>query len=138
MKRVLIVDDMHASIGGMLLEAGFEMDYRPDIDRKEILQIIHAYEGLIIRSKTDVDKELIDKAVKLEFIGRAGAGLDKIDYPYISGKNIPLFNAPEGNRDAVGEHTIGMLLSLMHKINSANQEVKTIHLENERKTEAGN
>lgn len=124
MKRVLIVDDLHSSIGEMLLAAGYEMDYKPEIDRKGILEIIGQYEGLIIRSKTNVDKELIDKATKLEFIGRAGAGLDKIDYPYLSGKNIPLFNAPEGNRDAVGEHTIGMLLSLLHKINSASKQVK--------------
>lgn len=124
MKKVLIADDMHPSITELLLKAGFESDYLPQISRGEILKRIGHYEGLIIRSKTDVDREVIDRAVKLEFIGRAGAGLDKIDYKYLASKNIPIFNAPEGNRDAVGEHTIGMLLSLLHKINTASKEVR--------------
>lgn len=125
MKRVLIVDLMHDSIEQMLREAGFEPDYRPLISREEILEIIPKYFGLIIRSKTNVDKELIDRASLLEFVGRAGAGIDKVDYPYLTNKKIRLVNAPEGNRDAVGEHTIGMLLSILHKLNSGNTEVNS-------------
>ncbi|MEP0367687.1 MAG: NAD(P)-dependent oxidoreductase [Cyclobacteriaceae bacterium] len=125
MKRVLIADKMHDSITALLREAGFEADYRPAITREEILSTIGNYKGLIIRSKTDVDKEIIDLGTSLEFVCRAGAGIDKVDYPYLTSKNIRLVNAPEGNRDAVGEHAIGMLLSLFHNINVANAEVKS-------------
>lgn len=124
MKKILIADSMHSSITAMLMQAGFEADYLPKITRPEILDIIDRYNGLIIRSKTDVDKELIDLGTNLQFVARAGAGIDKVDYPYLTSKNIQLINAPEGNRDAVGEHTIGVLLSLLHKINRANREVK--------------
>ncbi|MFY0600457.1 MAG: phosphoglycerate dehydrogenase [Cyclobacteriaceae bacterium] len=125
MKKVLIVDLMHDSIENMLTEAGFEPHYRPDISREEILDVISNYSGLFIRSKTNVDKELIDLATSLEFVGRAGAGIDKVDYPYLTSKNIRLVNAPEGNRDAVGEHAVGMLLSILHKIHTGNVEVRS-------------
>ncbi|WP_258103387.1 NAD(P)-dependent oxidoreductase [Marinoscillum sp. MHG1-6] len=124
MKKVLIADDMHLSITEMLIEAGFDPDYQPKITRDEMLKVIGEFHGLIIRSKTNVDREMLDAATKLEFVGRAGAGIDKIDYPYLTSKNIRLVNAPEGNRDAVGEQTIGVLLSLLHRINLANREVK--------------
>lgn len=124
MKKILIADNMHTSITSMLKKEGFEADYLPKITRQEILQTIDQYNGLIIRSKTNVDKELIDKGIKLDFVARAGAGIDKVDYPYLTSKNIKLINAPEGNRDAVGEHTIGMLLSILHRINEANTQVK--------------
>jgi D-3-phosphoglycerate dehydrogenase / 2-oxoglutarate reductase len=124
MKKILIVDKMHASIESMLIEAGFIPDYRPKINRQEILEIIDQYEGIIIRSKTDVDRELIDKGVKLEFVGRAGAGIDKVDYPYLISKNVELINAPEGNRDAVGEHAIGVILCILNKIKQADTEVR--------------
>lgn len=122
--RVLIVDDMHPSIDPLFLEAGFEPHYRPEIEREEVLKIISDYEGLVIRSKLNVDRELIDRAVKLRFVARAGAGLDKIDYSYLTEKGIQLVNAPEGNRDALGEHAVGMLLMLMNRIHLANAEVK--------------
>lgn len=123
--KVLVVDLMHDSIVPLLTDAGFIPEYRPDIERPEVLAIIAEYEGLVIRSKLRVDRELIDAAKNLKFVGRAGAGLDQIDYSYLTEKGITLVNAPEGNRDALGEHTTGMLLSLLHKINSANQEVKS-------------
>ena len=108
----------------MLGAQGFIAHFLPKITRDEILQIINQYHGLIIRSKTDVDKELIDLGENLEFVARAGAGIDKVDYPYLTSKGILLINAPEGNRDAVGEHAIGVLLSIMHNINRGNREVK--------------
>ncbi|XOV93658.1 MAG: NAD(P)-dependent oxidoreductase [Bacteroidota bacterium] len=122
--KVLIVDQMHESIIDMLGEAGFRPDYQPDITRAEVLKIIGGYEGIIVRSKTRIDKELIDLATNLQFVARAGAGIDNVDYKEISERNIKLVNAPEGNRDALGEHTIGMLLTLLHKIHIANFEVK--------------
>jgi D-3-phosphoglycerate dehydrogenase / 2-oxoglutarate reductase len=124
MKRILIADDMHENIIPLLLEVGYEIVYSPDITRSEILSTIHDFDGLIIRSKTDVDKEIIDAAPKLKFVARAGAGMDKVDSDYLKSKNILAINAPEGNRDSLAEHTLGMLLSLMHKINSSFDQVK--------------
>lgn len=124
MKKILVVDKMHDSLGDMLSEIGYQMDYQPAIDRSGILSIIHDYNGLIIRSKTQVNKELLDAAVNLEFIGRAGAGVDLIDVDYVEARGVKLFNAPEGNRDALGEHGIGMLLTILHKIHAADLEIR--------------
>lgn len=115
---------MHQSISKMLEDAGFIPDYRPDITPQEVHEIIAEYDGIIVRSKLEMNKELLDKAVNLKFVARAGAGIDKVDYPYLTEKGIKLVNAPEGNRDAVGEHVIGMLLSLFHNLNRGNREVK--------------
>ncbi|MCH7406713.1 2-hydroxyacid dehydrogenase [Belliella aquatica] len=115
---------MHPSILPLLEMEGFEVDYMPEITRDEILEVVASYTGLIIRSKTPMDKELLEKASNLKFIGRAGAGLDQIDLSYLEERNIKLFNAPEGNRDAVGEHAIGGLLALFNHINKADQEVR--------------
>lgn len=122
--NILIIDEMHPSIIPMLENEGFWVDYRPDISRYEIEEIIHRYHGLIIRSKTAMDRPLLEKARQLRFIGRAGAGLDKIDVDYLEERNIPLYNAPEGNRDAVAEHAIGMLLALFNHIPRADQQVR--------------
>ncbi len=123
-KKCLIIDQMHESIVPLLKEIGLEPSYQPDLKREEILNCIGEFEGILVRSKTTIDKELIDRAHKLEFIGRAGAGLDKIDVEYVEGKNIEILNAPEGNRDALSEHAVGLLLSLLNKINASDQEVR--------------
>ncbi len=124
MKKVLIIDEMHLSIIPLLEAEGYEVDYRPHIKREEILDIVGDYNGLIIRSKTPMDKELLEKATQLRFIGRAGAGLDKIDLDYLAERGINLYHAAEGNKDAVGEQAIGMLLSLFNHISKADQEVR--------------
>ncbi|MGB1268709.1 MAG: 2-hydroxyacid dehydrogenase [Flavobacteriaceae bacterium] len=85
---------------------------------------IHDYDGIVIRSRFNIDKQFIDKAVNLKFIARVGAGLESIDCDYAESKGISLIAAPEGNRNAVGEHTLGMLLSLFNKLNKANNEIK--------------
>ncbi|MFT6872140.1 MAG: D-3-phosphoglycerate dehydrogenase [Roseivirga sp.] len=123
-KKCLIVDEMHESIQDLLSQIGMASVYAPNASREEILDQIGDFEGLLIRSKTTVDKELIDRARHLEFIGRAGAGLDKIDVDYVESKGIEILNAPEGNRDALAEHAVGMLLSLLNNINSADAEVR--------------
>lgn len=123
-KRILIADDMHECILRLLKEQGYEPVYLPVIDRAGILEIIGDFEGLIIRSKTAVDQELIEAGKNLKFVARAGAGMDKVDENYLIEKGIKAINAPEGNRDSLGEHTLGMLLSLLHKIPSAYQEIK--------------
>jgi D-3-phosphoglycerate dehydrogenase / 2-oxoglutarate reductase len=124
MKRILITDDMHASIIPMLEEIGFTPDYRPDIKRPEILSIIANYEGLLIRSKTKIDAEFLAHCTNLKFIGRAGAGLDLIDIEEVTKRNIQVFAANEGNRDAVAEQTMGMILCLFNKINIADNQVR--------------
>ncbi|MCP4460332.1 MAG: phosphoglycerate dehydrogenase [Cytophagales bacterium] len=123
-QNVLIVNKMHRSIGAMLREIGWESDYQPEIDREDILKILPKYQGLIIRSKTVVDQELIEKGSNLKFVARAGAGLDQIDISALDKRKVDLINAPEGNRGALGEHTIGMLLSLLHNLNKASNEIK--------------
>lgn len=122
--RILIIDKMHPSITQLLQQHQIEADYRPEITRAEILEVIDQYEGLMVRSKTTINQEILDKATKLQLIARAGAGLDKIDLALAYQKNIKIINAPEGNRDAVGEQAIGMLLALMHNVPRADAEVR--------------
>ncbi|MDZ7900127.1 MAG: NAD(P)-dependent oxidoreductase [Arcicella sp.] len=124
MKKILIVDDLHENIFPMLAELGFEVNYQPDIKRAEILEIIQDYQGLLIRSKTKIDREFLSFCTKLEFIGRAGAGLDLIDLQSVTERNIKVFAANEGNSDAVAEHVIGMILMLFNKLNFADAEVR--------------
>jgi D-3-phosphoglycerate dehydrogenase len=107
-----------------LQKLGFTVDYRPDIGREEILTIISDYIGLIIRSKTDVNSEFLDKASQLKFVARAGAGTDKIDVPLCERRKIPILNAPEGNQDALAEHALGMLLALMNRIVISDHQVR--------------
>ena len=93
--------------------------------KQEIEAKIHDYQGIVIRSRFRIDKNFLDKAVNLEFIARVGAGLESIDCDYTISKNITLIAAPEGNANAVGEHALGMLLSLFNKLNIADSEIKS-------------
>jgi D-3-phosphoglycerate dehydrogenase len=129
--KVLIVDHMHPSIVPLLHEAGCEVAYCPDYDRSDILAQIPAFQGLVIRSKTKVDRELIDAATGLQFIGRSGAGLDGIDVDYAIQKGIEVLHAAEGNRDAVAEHTVGMLLALMNHLKQAQQQIALLKWQRE-------
>ncbi|UJP64440.1 NAD(P)-dependent oxidoreductase [Mongoliitalea daihaiensis] len=122
--RVLIIDEMHLSIISLLESRGWLVDYRPDIGRSEILEILGAYVGMIIRSKTVIDRQLIEAGGALKFIGRAGAGLDQIDKEFLIERNISLFHAAEGNMDAVAEHAIGGLLAVLNKLSQADAEVR--------------
>ena len=121
---VLIVDKMHASVFKLLEEIHLHFDYLPDIQRKDILNIIDKYDGIIIRSKTPIDSEFLNKASKLKFIGRAGSGMDMLDLDIIHQRNITVMNAPEGNRDSVAEHTMGMLLALLIRLPQSDSQVK--------------
>jgi len=122
--KILIVDLIHEILIEKLTIAGFECTYNPDISKEEILYTIEQFDGLVIRSKIKLTSEVLEKAVNLRFIGRVGAGLESIDLSFAKEKNIICINSPEGNRDAVGEHAVGLILSLFHKINQANSEVK--------------
>ncbi len=121
---VLIADEMHLSLIPMLEKLGYEPVYQPKIARNEIIEKLNNYVGLILRSKTFVDAELLQNAHHLRFIGRAGAGLDLIDIDYVESKGIALFAANEGNRVAVAEHVLGMTLCLMNNIVIADSEVR--------------
>jgi D-3-phosphoglycerate dehydrogenase / 2-oxoglutarate reductase len=139
MVHILIADTMHPSILPLLAEKNLRADYRPDIQRADIIAGIGEYEGIIIRSKTVLDEEVLARATRLQFIARAGAGLDLIDLEAVQRRNIQLFNAPEGNRDAVAEHALGMLLCLLNRIHLADREVReqTWDREGNRGTELG-
>lgn len=121
---ILIADEMHPSLFAMLDEAGFSYDYQPTISRGDLLARIGPFEGLIIRSKTTVDSEMLAAAPHLRYIGRAGAGLDLIDVAATEARGIQVFHAGTGNRDAVAEHVLGMLLALFNNILKADREVR--------------
>ncbi|WP_282132227.1 2-hydroxyacid dehydrogenase [Cellulophaga baltica] len=122
--RVLHLDVNHPLIIEQFNELGFinEEDYTSS--KEEVEAKIHLYDGIIIRSRFSLDHTFLEKATQLKFIGRLGAGLENIDTAYAKDKNIFLAAAPEGNRNAVGEHTLGMLLSLFNHLNKADQEVR--------------
>jgi D-3-phosphoglycerate dehydrogenase len=121
---ILIADEMHPSLFGMLDEAGFTYDYQPAIDRKTLLTAIAPFEGLLIRSKTRVDAAVFNAAPALRYIGRAGAGLDLIDIDEATTRQVRVFHAGEGNRDAVAEHVVGMLLALFINLLRADRQVR--------------
>ncbi|MEK0441193.1 MAG: hypothetical protein RL403_171, partial [Bacteroidota bacterium] len=120
----MLVDEMHESILGLLQKEGFQVNYAPKITRAELFEQIGEYEGILIRSKTPLDRELLERATKLKFIGRAGAGLDQLDLDYLAERGVKLFHAAKGNRDAVAEHSIGGLLALFNHLVQADQQVR--------------
>lgn len=124
--RCLIIDSMHESLFGMLEEIGWQYEYKPLITREELKSIHRGFDGLIVRSKTRIDRDLLGEEPTLKFVGRAGAGIDNLDVPYLDEKNIRILHASEGNRDAVAEWTIGALLSLLRHIPRADREVRNM------------
>lgn len=124
MINILIVDKMHDSIHDLLSDLDVKSSYKPYITREEILEIIDQYHGLIIRSKTRVDQELIKSASQLKFVARAGAGIDNLDVDELNNRGIAIINAPEGNRAAVAEHVLGLTLNLINNITKSDQEVR--------------
>jgi D-3-phosphoglycerate dehydrogenase len=114
---------MHESLFGMMQPLGWQVDYHPGMTRSEIREKLSGYTGLIVRSKTVIDKDLLGDHPTLKFVGRAGAGLDNVDLAYLAEKGIHVLHAAEGNRDAVGEFTVGLLLSLLRNVPRAHQEV---------------
>lgn len=122
--KILHLDTNHPLLIEQLSELGCRNDEDYSSDKNTIEAVIHDYEGIIIRSRFDIDKQFLDKAKKLKFIGRVGAGLESIDVDHAESKGVYLISAPEGNRNAVAEHALGMLLSLMNHLYRANEEVK--------------
>lgn len=123
--KILIVDDLHPVFKEQAIVQGYEVDDLPLITREETMAVIADYIGIAVRTKFKIDKELMDAAPNLQFIARAGAGLDNIDETTAKERSIKLLNAPEGNMDAVGEHATGLLLSLMNSFRNADTEVRS-------------
>ncbi len=121
--KILHLDNNHPLLLEQLTAAGFKNDEDYIATKQEVESKIASYDGIIIRSRFAIDKSFLNKATNLKFIGRVGAGLENIDTDYADKLGIKLFNAPEGNRNAVGEHALGMILSLFNKLNLGDQSV---------------
>ncbi|TNE51658.1 MAG: hypothetical protein EP344_16525 [Bacteroidetes bacterium] len=124
MKQVLITDDCHPLLRDGLERWGFICHFLPDITLEKTRQIIAPYQGLIINSKIVVDREFIDRAENLRFVGRLGSGMEIVDREYAASKGIAVFSSPEGNRNAVAEHALGMLLALQNNLLRSDREVR--------------
>ncbi|WP_073085118.1 2-hydroxyacid dehydrogenase [Winogradskyella jejuensis] len=122
--KVLHIDSNHELLINQLNDLGFTNHEDYSSSKAEIEAKISDYDGIIIRSRFSIDQQFLDAAKNLKFIGRVGAGLENINCEYAESKGISLFNAPEGNRNAVGEHSLAMLLSLFNKLNKADNEVR--------------
>jgi D-3-phosphoglycerate dehydrogenase len=125
--KILHIDSNHPLLWNQLQNAGFINHSDFTSSKEEIESKIQDYQGIVIRSRFKIDKVFLDKATNLQFIARVGAGLESIDCDYAISKNITLIAAPEGNRNAVAEHTLGMILSLFNKLNQADSEIRSGH-----------
>lgn len=122
--NILHLDQNHSTLIGMLQEAGFHNVENFTASKVEVEKLISEYDGIVIRSRFTIDRPFLDKAKNLKFIARVGAGLESIDVHYAEKLGIHLIAAPEGNRNAVGEQALGMLLSLFNNLNRADREVR--------------
>jgi D-3-phosphoglycerate dehydrogenase / 2-oxoglutarate reductase len=123
-KKLLLVDSVHPIIREAFENRGWECCFFTDFKRPDYERIIGDYDGIIIRSKITLDKDILAKAKKLTFIGRVGAGMESIDVAYAEAQGIACFNSPEGSRDAVGEHCVGLLLNLFRNISKADLQIR--------------
>ena len=125
--HILHIDSNHPLLWNQLDQAGFVNHEDFTSSKAEIEAKIHNYQGIVIRSRFKIDKAFLDKATNLKFIARVGAGLESIDCEYAQSKGIALIAAPEGNRNAVAEHSLGMILSLFNNLNQADAEIRAGH-----------
>ncbi len=123
-KKVLITDDCHPLLIEGLIARGYECDFLPDITPEAARKAIPEYEGLIINSKILVNREFLDAATRLRFVGRLGSGMEIVDKPYAAERGVLVVSSPEGNRNAVAEQALGMLLTLANNLLRADQEVR--------------
>lgn len=122
--KIIFIDNVHDCVAQAFQKLGWTTDFHYKTSQSEIENIIHLYDGIIIRSRFKLDKVFLEKATQLKFIGRPGAGLENIDLDFAQQKNIAVFRSPEGNRDAVAEHTLGMILLMLNNLKRADEEVR--------------
>ena len=134
MKRILVTDNTHPILCEKLRAAGHHCDVQVDLSYSELLSVVNNYDAMVVRSKVEIDRNFLSQVNTLKCIGRVGAGMETIDVDYAEARGIRCLNSPEGNRDAVGEHALGMLLALFNKIVKANNE-KGMDIGNVRITE---
>lgn len=121
--KILFADSAHPLLSELLEEQGFQCDHL-DLDRQQALEILAQYDAVVIRSRFLFDREMLDAGTRLKCIGRVGAGMENIDVSYAESKGIACLNTPEGNRNAVAEQVLGMLLMLMNNLRRADAEVR--------------
>ncbi|MEO9531136.1 MAG: NAD(P)-dependent oxidoreductase [Crocinitomicaceae bacterium] len=122
--KVAFLDTVHAVLEEGLIELGHHCVDFTRTSKEEIIATINEFEGIVVRSRFPIDQDFLTHCTSLKFIARSGAGMENIDIDFCENRNIQLFNAPEGNRNAVAEHALGMLLSLFNKLNTADAEVR--------------
>lgn len=122
--KVLFLDKVHPALEERLEKRGFSTEHCLEGGKVYVESIVEDYDGIVIRSRIPIDRNFLERAERLKFIARAGAGLENIDTDTCSEKGVKVFHAPEGNRDAVGEHAIGMLLSLFNHLCKGDREVR--------------
>ncbi len=122
--KIVAIDSVHPVLYEELRQHGHTVDELTHLSPEALLLVLPQYDGFIIRSKFKITKEIIDLSINLKFIARSGSGLENIDVAYAKSKGIECFNSPEGNRDAVAEHVLGMILMLINKLKIADAEVR--------------